>query len=174
MWRGGITDACRRDRSFVVGAQRLTQPRDLGDDSGESKPAGQGNQRIGSSKMVITDDESLRIEVLRDREGSFESHIIGKHEQRFTGCRSEDHRMYARGMTMREIHGYLAEMYGTEVSFGMKGLRTTLNQSKSECPPTKKAWNQNGESAGHTLQPRTVVYANVWRRLNILCNPLSI
>jgi putative transposase len=38
-----------------------------------------------SSKTVITDDGPMRIEVPRDREGSFEPQIIGKHERRFTG-----------------------------------------------------------------------------------------
>ena len=32
-----------------------------------------------------TDDGALRIEVPRDREGSFEPLLIGKHERRFTG-----------------------------------------------------------------------------------------
>lgn len=89
----------------------------LGYGQGEAKPAGQSNQRNGSSgKTVITDDGPLRIEVPRDREGNFEPQIIGKHERRFTGFDQEIIAMYARGMTVREIQGYLAEMYGTEVS----------------------------------------------------------
>ncbi len=39
-----------------------------------------------------------------------------KHERRFTGFDQKIIAMYARGMTVREIQGYLAEMYGTEVS----------------------------------------------------------
>ena len=53
----------------------------------------------------------MRIEVPRDREGSFEPQIIGKHERRFTGFDQKIIAMYARGMTVREIQGYLAEMY---------------------------------------------------------------
>ena len=89
----------------------------LGYAPGESKPEGQTNQRNGSSgKTVITDDGPMRIEVPRDREGSFEPQIIGKHERRFTGFDQKIVAMYARGMTVREIQGYLAEMYGTDVS----------------------------------------------------------
>ena len=83
----------------------------------ESKPEGQFNQRNGTTgKTVITDDGPVRIEVPRDQDGSFEPQIIGKHERRFTGFDQKIIAMYARGMTIREIQGYLAEMYGTEVS----------------------------------------------------------
>jgi putative transposase len=89
----------------------------LGYKHGEPKPAGQTNQRNGTSgKTVITDDGAVDIEVPRDREGSFEPLIVPKHERRFTGFDQKIIAMYARGMTVREIQGYLAEMYGTEVS----------------------------------------------------------
>ena len=89
----------------------------LGYRPGDEKPEGQSNQRNGTSgKTVITDDGPVRIEVPRDREGSFEPQIIGKHERRFTGFDQKIIAMYARGMTVREIQAYLAEMYGTEVS----------------------------------------------------------
>jgi transposase-like protein len=89
----------------------------LGYKQGEPKPAGQANQRNGTSgKTVLTDDGSVDIQVPRDREGSFEPLIVGKHERRFTGFDQKIIAMYARGMTVREIQGFLLEMYGTEVS----------------------------------------------------------
>jgi transposase-like protein len=42
--------------------------------------------------------------------------LIPKHERRFTGFDDKIVAMYARGMTIREIQGFLAEQYGTEVS----------------------------------------------------------
>jgi putative transposase len=65
---------------------------------------------------VLTEDGSLRIDVPRDRSGSFEPLLIPKHERRFTGFDDKIIALYARGMTMREIQGFLAEQYGTEVS----------------------------------------------------------
>jgi len=89
----------------------------LGYAAGEEKPEEQSNHRNGASgKTVHTDEGPLRIEVPRDREGSFEPLLIGKHERRFTGFDQKIIAMYARGMTVREIQGYLLEMYGTEVS----------------------------------------------------------
>ncbi|WP_141292094.1 IS256 family transposase, partial [Ideonella azotifigens] len=83
-----------------------------------SKPDGApANHRNGKSKKtVLTDSGALRIDVPRDREGSFEPQLIGKHERRFTGFDDKIIAMYARGMTVREIQGFLAEMYSVDVS----------------------------------------------------------
>ena len=89
----------------------------LGYTPGQAKPDGAANHRNGkSSKTVLTDAGSLRIEVPRDREGSFEPQLIGKHERRFTGFDDKIIAMYARGMTVREIQGFLSEMYSVDVS----------------------------------------------------------
>jgi transposase-like protein len=89
----------------------------LGYASGADKPAEAKNHRNGASgKTVLTEDGPLRIEVPRDRSGSFEPLLIPKHERRFTGFDDKIVAMYARGMTVREIQGFLAEQYGTEVS----------------------------------------------------------
>ena len=82
-----------------------------------AKPEDASNHRNGTSgKTVLTDAGSLRIEVPRDREGSFEPILIPKHERRFTGFDDKIIAMYARGMTMREVQGFLLESYGVEVS----------------------------------------------------------
>ena len=89
----------------------------LGYPPGASRPENAANQRNGTSaKTVQTEDGPLRIEVPRDRSGSFEPLLIPKHERRFTGFDEKIVALYARGMTMREIQGFLAEQYGTEVS----------------------------------------------------------
>jgi transposase-like protein len=89
----------------------------LGYPPGTDKPGDAANHRNGTSaKAVQTEDGPLRIEVPRDREGSFAPLLIPKHERRFTGFDDKIVAMYARGMTVREIQGFLAEQYGTEVS----------------------------------------------------------
>ena len=89
----------------------------LGYPPGAAKPDDAGNHRNGSTgKTVLTEDGPVRIEVPRDREGSFEPVLIPKHERRFTGFDDKIVAMYARGMTVREIQAFLAEQYGTEVS----------------------------------------------------------
>lgn len=89
----------------------------LGYPPGAEKPGEVGNHRNGAtSKTVLTEDGPLRIDVPRDRQGSFEPLLIPKHERHFTGFDDKIVAMYARGMTVREIQGFLAEQYGTEVS----------------------------------------------------------
>ncbi len=89
----------------------------LGYPPGQPKPPGQANERNGASgKTVITERGPVRVEVPRDRDGSFEPILIPKHERRFTGFDERIIAMYARGMSVREIQGFLAEHYGTEVS----------------------------------------------------------
>jgi putative transposase len=68
-----------------------------------------------SGKTVLTEDGPLRIKVPRDRTNSFEPLLIPKHERRFTGFDDKIVAMSARGMTVRENQGFLAEQYCTEV-----------------------------------------------------------
>jgi putative transposase len=76
-----------------------------------------GNHRNGTSaKTVITGEGPVRVDIPRDRDGSFAPILIPKHERRFTGFDDKIIAMYARGMTMREIQGFLQESYGVEVS----------------------------------------------------------
>ena len=89
----------------------------LGYPPGGTKPEDTTNHRNGTgAKTVLTDAGPLAIEVPRDREGTFEPQFIPKHERRFTGFDDKILALYARGMTVREIQAFLAEMYEVEVS----------------------------------------------------------
>ncbi|OYV47081.1 MAG: IS256 family transposase, partial [Burkholderiales bacterium 21-58-4] len=89
----------------------------LGYAPGVAKPERAQNHRNGASgKTVLTGEGPLRLDMPRDREGSFEPLLIPKHARRFTGFDDKVVALYARGMTMREIQGFLAEQYGVEVS----------------------------------------------------------
>jgi transposase-like protein len=65
---------------------------------------------------VLTDEGPLPIDVPRDRDGTFEPQLIPKHARRFTGFDDKILALYARGMTVREIQAFLADMYAVEVS----------------------------------------------------------
>src|SRR5829696_667920 len=89
----------------------------LGYPSGGSKPEDTSNHRNGTSeKTVLTDDGPLTIDIPRDRESTFEPRLVAKHDRRFTGFDDKIIALYARGLTVREIQAFLAEMYATEVS----------------------------------------------------------
>jgi putative transposase len=89
----------------------------LGYVPGGTKPEDTTNHRNGSrGKTVLTDAGPLALAVPRDRDGSFEPRLIGKHERRFTGFDDKVVALYARGLTVREMQAFLGEMYGVEVS----------------------------------------------------------
>src|SRR5271167_5106352 len=89
----------------------------LGYEAGADRPDDVTNHRNGgTSKTVLTGDGKVRIETPRDRDGSFEPLLVPKHARRFTGFDDKIVALYARGLTVREIRGYLVETYGTEVS----------------------------------------------------------
>ncbi len=89
----------------------------LGYPPGSAKPELTTNHRNGTSgKTVLTDDGPVAIEVPRDREGTFEPQLIGKHERRFTGFDDKVIALYARGLTVREIQAFLKEMYAVDIS----------------------------------------------------------
>jgi putative transposase len=89
----------------------------LGYARGGGKPEDSTNHRNGTSgKTVLTDDGPLALDVPRDRAGTFEPRLIGKHERRFTGFDDKVIALYARGLTVREIQAFLGEMYGVDVS----------------------------------------------------------
>ena len=107
----------RFKKAFMERALGAEMSQHLGYAPGEAKPASTTNHRNGAGKKtVLTDSGEVTIEVPRDRQGTFEPQLIGKHERRFTGFDDKIVAMYARGMSVREIQKFLAEMYSVDVS----------------------------------------------------------
>jgi putative transposase len=89
----------------------------LGYDRGDPAGAGSGNSRNGfSEKTVITTAGQARIQVPRDREGSFEPRLVPKRARRLGSTSDMILSLYARGMTARDIKAHLAEVYGVQIS----------------------------------------------------------
>ena len=115
---GEVDEATRRfKKALIERALGAELSHHLGYKPGDAKPDETTNHRNGGSgKTVLTDDGPLPITVPRDRAGTFEPQLIGKHERRFTGFDDKIIALYARGLTVREIQAFLAEMYATDVS----------------------------------------------------------
>jgi transposase-like protein len=89
----------------------------LGYRPGQAPPGGAGNARNGQpGKTVLTDQGPLRIRSPRDRNGTFEPQIVRKRQTRWVGFDEKVIALYGRGLTVREIQGYLEEIYGTDIS----------------------------------------------------------
>ena len=77
-----------------------------------------GNSRNGyTRKTVITDDnDTIEVQVPRDRNSTFEPVIIPKHEERTPLFNDQIISMYSFGMSTRDIQRHLQQVYGVEVS----------------------------------------------------------
>ena len=76
-----------------------------------------GNSRNGyGKKTVVTDTARIELDVPRDRQSTFDPHLIAKYQRRFPGFDEKIISMYARGMSVREIVGHLRDLYGVDVS----------------------------------------------------------
>lgn len=78
---------------------------------------GSGNSRNGATpKMVHTDAGSIRLEVPRDRAGTFEPQLVPKGTNKLGNVSEKIIGMYASGMTVRDIAEQLRSWYGIDVS----------------------------------------------------------
>jgi transposase-like protein len=75
------------------------------------------NRRNGrSSKTISGDLGEVRITTPRDRDGTFEPQVIGKHQRRVPGFDEKILALYAKGMTTRDIQDVVRDLYAVDVS----------------------------------------------------------
>jgi transposase-like protein len=89
----------------------------LGYEKGDPAGNNGGNSRNGlRGKTVLTEVGPVRIEVPRDRDGSFEPRIVRKRQRRLSGVEDMVISLSAKGLTTGEIQAHLSEVYGADVS----------------------------------------------------------
>jgi putative transposase len=109
--RDGLLDELKR--ALAERALNAEMDHHLGGEAAE----GRANSRNGyGRKTVLTETGKLPIAVPRDRLATFEPQLIAKYRRRLPGFDDKVISMYARGLTVREIQGHLAEIYGIDVS----------------------------------------------------------
>lgn len=109
--RDGLVDELKR--ALAERALNAEMDHHLDGEAAEGRP----NSRNGyGRKTLLTDTGKLPIAVPRDRLATFEPQLIAKYRRRLPGFDDKVVSMYARGMTMREIQGHLADLYGLDVS----------------------------------------------------------
>ena len=75
------------------------------------------NRRNGRSRKTVRGDlGKLTIATPRDRAGTSEPQLIGKHQRRVPGFDEKILALYAKGMTTRDIQEIVRELYDVEVS----------------------------------------------------------
>ena len=78
------------------------------------------NKRNGhSTKTLKSQYGEFPIEIPRDRNGEFEPKLIPKYQRDISGIEEKVISLYARGMSTRDIHDQLQDLYGIELSAEM-------------------------------------------------------
>lgn len=93
---------------------------ELGYSKGDKKNKNTDNRRNGyTNKTVKTQFGEIPLEVPRDRNGEFEPVVVPKNKRDISGIEEKVISLYARGMSTRDIHDQLKDIYGIELSADM-------------------------------------------------------
>lgn len=106
------------------------------DTAGENTAAAPPRNRKNgfSTKTIQGDQGKLPIDVPRDRDGTFEPQLIGKHQRRLAGFDEKILALYAKGLTTRDIQDIVKELYGVEVS------PTLISEITADLDAEVKTW----------------------------------
>ncbi len=122
----------------------------LGHDKGGVVINPEGNVRNGSGKKRLKGElGEVELNIPRDRHSSFEPQLVKKHQRRLAGLDSRILSLYARGLSTRDIHAELKEIYEVDVS------PTLISEVTDAVLEEVRAWQQRPLDA---LYP--VVYLN--------------
>ena len=102
-------------QSFIDTALEAEMEEHLGYPKHEK--ADKPNKRNGHTKKTVRSDTGdLEISTPRDREGSFDPALVGKHQTRITGLDDKIIMFYAKGQTTTEIVESIKDIYEVDIS----------------------------------------------------------
>ncbi|SHF44380.1 IS256 family transposase, partial [Caloramator proteoclasticus] len=107
----------------------------LGYEKYEKTDKNNSNSRNGyTQKTVKTQFGEMEIDIPRDRNGEFEPQIVPKYKRDISGIEEKVIALYARGMSTRDIHDQIKEIYGIDVSAEM------VSKITERIVPEIKSW----------------------------------
>lgn len=93
---------------------------ELGYTKGDKKNKYTDNRRNGhSNKSVKTKFGDVDLKIPRDRKGEFEPVVVPKNTRNISGIEDKVISLYGRGMSTRDIHDQIDDIYGIEMSAEM-------------------------------------------------------
>jgi transposase-like protein len=120
-------------KGLVERALQAEMKEHLGFDKYEHKHS--DNFRNGqTSKSLITESGSFKIDVPRDRGGSFDPILVPKRSTRIDGLDQKILSLYAKGMSLSDIKIQLQELYGADIS------ESLISNITNEVMDEVKAW----------------------------------
>lgn len=114
----------------------------LGYEHGDPAGNGSGNSRNGTSgRTLSTVAGSVRIDVPRDRNSTFEPRIAPKGSRRIGQLDDMILSLYSRGMTTWDIQAHLGEVYGVDASLEHPGTPSGSRTPRGPSP-ARRPWSR--------------------------------
>jgi transposase-like protein len=130
----------------------------LGYEKYEAKGRNSGNNRNGKySRKVRSSGGEVEVAVPRDRNGEFEPKLLHKYETSSNELEDKIITLYAKGLSVRDIHDSLQEMYGLDVS------PSTISTITEKVLPLVEAWQSRRLEAIYPLIYLDAIYVNLKR-----------
>ena len=90
---------------------------ELGYEKGDSQSKNTSNRRNGYSKKTVKSQfGDIELDIPRDRDNEFNPIVIPKNVRDISGIEDKIISLYSRGMSTRDIHDQILDLYGIEVS----------------------------------------------------------
>lgn len=107
----------------------------IGYPKNEKDDALTSNKRNGySPKTVKSQYGEIPLDIPRDRSGEFEPQIVQRHQRDISGLEEKIISLYARGMSTRDIHDQIQDLYGIKISADM------VSKITDKIIPNVKEW----------------------------------
>ena len=90
---------------------------ELGYEKGDSLNKHTENRRNGYSKKTVKSQfGNIDLDIPRDRDSNYNPKVIPKHTRDISGFEEKIISLYARGMSTRDIHDQIKDLYGIKIS----------------------------------------------------------
>jgi transposase-like protein len=124
MMKSGLERMLDTEMDVHLGRRRTPAAQKLAAAASEAPPADgkkpSPNRRNGRSRKTVQGDlGEVTLSTPRDRSGTFEPILIGKHQRRVPGFDEKILALYAKGMTTRDIQEIVRDLYDVDVSAGL-------------------------------------------------------
>jgi transposase-like protein len=124
----------------------------------EAKGRGSGNSRNGKyTRKVRSSGGQVEVAVPRDRQGEYHPSLLHKYATSSNELEDKIITLYAKGLSVRDIHDSLQEMYGVDIS------ATTISAITDKVWPLVEAWQSRPLEAVYALIYLDCIVVNLRR-----------
>lgn len=141
----------------------------LGYEPYEAKGRNSGNSRNGHySKKIRTSAGETQVEVPRDRKGKYEPQVLKKYASNTNELEEKIIGLYAKGLSTRDIHDTLEELYGVDLS------ASTISAVTERVWSLVEAWQNRSLEAVYPIIDLDAIHFKIRREGKVLNTAVHI